>query len=127
MNKQYILVGHEPVPCEDPVVWGNQFRDDKARRVAYDEDGKTSVSTVFLGIDHRHGGDGPPLLFETMIFKDGDEAYCMRYETWERAEAGHTAACLIAFGSDSDAASKMEELRESVVLDKLVDNIIEDG
>jgi hypothetical protein len=35
------------------------------------EDGSWRVSTVWLGIDHRNWGDGPPLLFETMIFSDG--------------------------------------------------------
>jgi hypothetical protein len=32
------------------------------------EDGNIGISTVFLGLDHRHFGDGPPLLFETMVF-----------------------------------------------------------
>lgn len=46
------------------------------------------VSTVFLGLDHNWGG-GPPLLFETMIFTDGEGGYCRRYSAWEEAEAGH--------------------------------------
>lgn len=56
------------------------------------------VSTVFLGLDHQWG-DGPPLLFETMIFRDGDvpdvaelNEWQDRYSTWAEAEAGHAAA-----------------------------------
>jgi len=60
------------------------------------------VSTVFLGLDHQYG-DGPPLLFETMIFAvpEKDESiykndeYCERYSTWEAAEQGHEKACLL--------------------------------
>ncbi len=36
------------------------------KRVARTEVGKT-VSTAWLGIDHS-GGEGPPLIFETMVF-----------------------------------------------------------
>lgn len=52
------------------------------------------ISTVWLGLDHNHV-DGPPLLFETMIFnKVGGyrDIYCNRYSTWEEAEEGHKKA-----------------------------------
>jgi hypothetical protein len=47
-----------------------------------------SVSTVWLGINHRWG-PGPPLIFETMIFGGEHDQGCMRYATEEQAEAGH--------------------------------------
>lgn len=37
------------------------------RRVAEDQVGPFWVSTVWLGLDHQYG-DGPPLIFETMVF-----------------------------------------------------------
>lgn len=54
------------------------------------------VSTVFLGLDHQHG-DGPPLLWETMIFGDGpvpwasgdEQEYQDRYTSADDARAGH--------------------------------------
>jgi hypothetical protein len=52
------------------------------------------LSTVFLGFDHNYGREGPPLLFETMLFKseeDLQEEYCERYATWDEAAAGHRA------------------------------------
>lgn len=52
------------------------------------------VSTVWLGLNHRHD-DGPPLIFETMVFpsKDGPllEIDCLRYSTEAEALAGHAA------------------------------------
>ena len=64
------------------------------------------VSTVFLGLDHQHG-DGPPILFETMVFEIYDPPITMHGRTWDRiqsedfpmdrystredAEAGHVA------------------------------------
>lgn len=54
------------------------------------------VSTVWLGLNHNYG-DGPPLIFETMVFKcgadgkvaDWSELDSDRYTTEEDALAGH--------------------------------------
>lgn len=49
------------------------------------------VSTVFLGLDHGYL-DGPPLLFETMVFPSKEnlsDQLCWRYSTREAAAAGH--------------------------------------
>lgn len=87
----YILDNKCAVECNDILKWGMWF--EKAdRHVAKTEKEDIQVSTVFLGIDHSFG-DGPPLLFETMIFggeHDGDQ---WRYSTWEEAEKGHMEAC----------------------------------
>lgn len=67
------------------------------KRIAYDEIDHVRVSTVWLGLDHRFGGDGPPLIFETMVFpkKNGNwlddyrDVDCQRYATEAEALAGH--------------------------------------
>lgn len=49
------------------------------------------VSTVLLGLDHGFG-EGPPLIFETMVFpSEGDwsELMVRRYSTLAEAVAGH--------------------------------------
>lgn len=58
-------------------------------------DGKW-VSTVWLAIDHRMTREGPPIIFETMVFAmDGPEGGlgesldCDRYATEAEAKAGH--------------------------------------
>jgi hypothetical protein len=92
-----------PFPIEDVVAWGTWF-ETADRHVARDVDERTGwrVSTVFLGIDHGYGVSGPPLLFETMIFKPDHpqqprvfvahwDTQFRRYATWAEAEAGHRA------------------------------------
>jgi hypothetical protein len=63
------------------------------------EIGDAVVSTVFLGLDHNHFGDGPPILFETMIFGGEHDQYQARYETLAEAEEGHQRALELVNGS----------------------------
>lgn len=82
----------EPVPENSIIKWGRSFN--KNRRVALTElpNGGT-VSTVFLGLDHRFSGDGPPLLFETMVFTGGEDKQ-YRTSTWDEATNMHCRVVL---------------------------------
>lgn len=62
----------------------------KERRVALTEGPGWRVSTVWLGLNHSFGG-GPPLIFETMSFEEGEEQEQERYATEAEALAGHEA------------------------------------
>lgn len=88
----YILDGKEVVKVAGLEEWSRRV-DLSNRHVDVTEVGNgVVVSTVFLGVDHRHTifGEGPPLLFETMVFNDyGDDGTQERHSTWEEAEAGH--------------------------------------
>ncbi len=67
--------------------WARRY--EKADRVvAKDIIEDQRVSTVWLGLDHRFG-EGPPLIFETMIFGGPHDEYCDRYCTEEAALTGH--------------------------------------
>jgi hypothetical protein len=93
-TKYYILdAEHRPVEA-DFETWARFFENNKRRRVAHTQLGDVCVSTVFLGLDHRFGDDGPPIVFETMIFGGPlDQERCLRrYSSWDDAEAGHAAA-----------------------------------
>ena len=46
------------------------------------------ISTVFLGLNHQYV-DGPPLLFETLVFGGLLDGEMERYSTWEQATTGH--------------------------------------
>jgi hypothetical protein len=106
----YFVLGEDartPVPA-DLMTWARRYEsgilgaghdgEESARpgagwaRVARTElpDG-VSVSTVFLGLDHRFGNNGPPLVFETMVFCGALDGEQVRYSTWAEAEAGHEA------------------------------------
>lgn len=100
MSFGYRLEGHTPVLDEE---WYKKMGDD--RFVAKDRFlGDYEVSTVFLGLDHGYGF-GPPVLFETMIFRKKDPEtllgitfyaesfYIDSYSTWDQAVEGHKKAC----------------------------------
>ncbi len=70
------------------------------RVVARDElPGQVSVSTVFLGLNHRYVGEGDPLVFETMIFGGPHDGSQWRYTTYNAALAGHDQALARAEGA----------------------------
>lgn len=60
-------------------------------------DGLIRVSTIFLGLDHRFYGRGPPLLFETMTFgADPTARIHARTSTYAEAWQQHRAAVVAA-------------------------------
>lgn len=99
----YKLDGKVVVPCDDVCEWSSWF--DTAHRIVKQEDvGRFWVSTVFLGLDHRFGSDGPPLVFESAVFtrttvelmgkkRPGLSDHNMeRTATWELALEAHARA-----------------------------------
>lgn len=106
MANCYILDGKTPVAATIKE-WSRWFKANLDKRhVAQDTIGRYWVSTVFLGLN-QSWGDGPPLLFETMVFDQGQtkiiewpegtktghnpviDDYTRRWHTWDEAEAGH--------------------------------------
>lgn len=58
-------------------------------RVALTTFPDAEVSTVWLGLDHRFFGEGPPLIFETMVFGSPLDGHCWRWPNEVAALAGH--------------------------------------
>lgn len=90
MIGHYILNAQgEPVLERNFLRWALWF-ERAARHVGEEMVGSSWVSTVFLGLDQRFGGNGPPILWETMVF--GGK---LNQEQWrcaggrEQAEAMH--------------------------------------
>ena len=88
----YILVGKIPIPVKSIDEWMVWLAKQPTftTRVDLTNIGPIMISTVFLGLDHSWGY-GPPMLFETMVFRGGESAECGRYESWEEAAKGHKA------------------------------------
>jgi hypothetical protein len=91
MFGKYILdENNQPVLIEDVMEWARWF--EKADRVvARSVVGIYTVSTVFLGTDHRWDG-GPPILWETMIFTSEPnelDEFQERYTSHEDALSTH--------------------------------------
>ena len=89
MRGRYILKGQEAISCPDVLKW-SQWLEKADRTVAKDTVGVSDISTVFLGLDHSFG-EGPPLLFETMVFGGSLSGEMDRYSTWDDAVGGHNA------------------------------------
>lgn len=96
MTKFYVLDGKTPVPCESLEDWARTFEASN-RHVAQDIISDARVSTVFLGVNHAWD-DGPPLIFETMIFGGPHDGHQTRASTWEEAEQQHAEAVAMLRG-----------------------------
>lgn len=88
-----------PVPCT-LEEFGELYKDSEQHRIVKQTrlPGDILVSTVFLGLDHKfYSDDGPPILFETMIFGGEHDQYQERYTTWHDAWIGHHKAIELIF------------------------------
>ena len=91
MSGYYVLHGRKAVEAESLQGWSSWFfqadREIARTRLA----NGASVTTEFVGVDHRAPGEtGAPLLFETRTFDpDWGNVSRRRYATWSEAKAGH--------------------------------------
>jgi len=81
--------GDEIIETDDTIVWARQFEinDRIIGKTKISEEIK--VSTVFLGVDHADTPEGPPVLFETMVFGGPNDQETQRYCTVKQARDGH--------------------------------------
>ena len=100
MSDKYVLDGKTPVAEPDLMKWANWMetcnrvvrKDTATVKLAGEPIGEVRVSTVFLGLDHSFG-NGPPMLFETMVFGVALDQEQDRCSTWEAAEKMHELMC----------------------------------
>lgn len=91
-------------PLDQMSAW-QLLEDWDYKRVDSTDVGPYWVSTVWLGLDHRFAGDGPPLIFETMVFLKGErddpehvglqDIDVVRYSSLQQAQEGHQAMVLL--------------------------------
>lgn len=98
INHLYVLDDQgEPRVEHDIAVWGRFMTTDERRFVRQqrwqdpERDVEVFVSTVFLGSDHSFG-HGQPVLWETMVFIDGEDVFQTRYTSRDAAIRGHRRA-----------------------------------
>lgn len=89
-------------------------RRDGSFRIGSDHCAGFWVTTVWLGLNHQFFEEGPPLIFETMIFVEnefpGGEAfdYQERYSTLAEAKAGHARALALVKLGDGFETEKIK-------------------
>lgn len=98
--EQYVLVDGKPRKEPDLLAWA-RWNETAERRVALREQGDCQVSTVFLALDHNFSGDGPPLLYETMVFGGALDGEQERASTAEEALAIHARMCARVWPEES--------------------------
>jgi hypothetical protein len=95
---------NDPAWIKNMEKVGKLLEDREYKVVGQDRVGRFFVSTVWVGLNHNYG-DGPPLIFETMVFDEskkqeygigdgkwtslGEDVFTDRYSTEEGAKAGH--------------------------------------
>lgn len=92
----YVLEQGRAVPARD-VITGYLFMERRCnRQVRSTSLGVVWISTVFLAVDHSCTSNGPPVLWETMVFSHEDMPaseeiayYQRRYGSRLEAVAGH--------------------------------------
>lgn len=91
MIRWYDMWGNEVSQAEAMVLWGKKMTDDYGR-LGMDDIGPYWISTVWLATDHGYFG-GPPVLWETMVFRKGSlqPLQTVRYTSAAMAVAGHDA------------------------------------
>ena len=114
--EKYILdENNNPVVEPNVVKWGQWMGTSLRRRVGSDEPiPGVKVSTVFLGLDHSWD-DGPPVLWETMIFGGQFDEYQERYTSFNDAKEGHAKAVLMVLEGNNpkDVSFEQEILMQS--------------
>jgi hypothetical protein len=112
-HKHYILDENDNTVEVDLLTWARWLEDcPHARIIGYT--GITSeiaVSTVFLGLDHRFFGEGPPILFETLIFGGPLDGEGARYCSHDDALTGHK---MLVQRARKAAGQKIKEERANV-------------
>lgn len=122
MNGRYILNDDgEPVPCEDLFLWaawmetGNRvlkqdYVEGERRTVKLsgrEYQQSVGVSTVFLGLDHGFG-EGPPVLWESMVFGTSLDGEQRRYTSRAAALEGHAELVALAREAYKSGADPVE-------------------
>jgi hypothetical protein len=89
----YRLEDHAPVLEPDLVKWAQWYATADVRIAQTFLHPDTELWTMFLGVDHDWRGNGPPLLFETLMFWSWGPEIFWRYATWEDAVRCHHEQC----------------------------------
>ncbi len=80
-----------------PLTSG-KFGGDFIKTIQKTDVGNAEVSTVFLGVNHRHEHDMPPLVFETKVFGGEFDSRQWRCTTLSEAELQHEIAIKMVKG-----------------------------
>lgn len=77
-------------PCESLDNLKNRFENKTLSMVRQNQvSKKVWISTVFIPINMRYFGEGPPIVYETMIFGGKHDQLQIRYSTYKEVLNSH--------------------------------------
>lgn len=90
MNRYILTDSGEIQQVHDLEQWAKWIETNNSKRIVAKTRVNTGVevSTIFLGLDHQFG-DGPPLLFETLVFGGQYDQEQWRWSTRTQAISEH--------------------------------------
>lgn len=95
MYYRYYDLNDQPIKGPDAVLkWGRLYeKEDRRIKQQYTRLGYF-VSTVWLGMNYQYDPKGPPMIYETVVFrgKNRTDVYSERYSTKKEALEGHKRA-----------------------------------
>ncbi len=92
MNSMHYILRDGKIEPAGLMEWAAWFEHPERRMIDRTKVCGYDVSTIFLGLDHSFGRGVEPILFETMVFGDGErENWMWRYATLGEAKRGHYA------------------------------------
>jgi hypothetical protein len=104
---RYVLDGHTPVPVSPDAPNAPSAPAAPCRVALTVIAAHLLVSPVFIGLDYERFAGRPPLVFETLVIRDGRPGECTRYSTWDAAVQGHAVACESLRASLRDPVSRL--------------------
>jgi hypothetical protein len=122
-GRYFVLDGREIV-LTTYMQWMQWFENNSDERMIKQEPvGDCLVSTVFLGLNHSWDPQGPPILFETMVFETGKDGkrdmsgiFQQRCATYDEAEAMHAKAVAWVQGGCQDPDNIHDAIAKSGVI-----------
>lgn len=106
----------------DLWAWVALMEANMDRHVADDQVGLVRVSTVWLGLNHNFTGEGPPLIFETMVFGGVHDEDQWRYPSGAAALAGHDQVVTMVRQAEEQLAQDMVGIKYYLDAQKSQDN-----
>ena len=114
----YFILDAEGCPlATDPETWARWYKSAERRVAVTGITDDVTVSTVFLGLDHRYvyeTGDELPLLWETLVFGGVLDGQMVRYETLGSAREGHDAMVVRVCAAEGVAVQNQVDLMGDV-------------
>lgn len=95
----------------DLWAWAELMENSLDRHVADEMVGSVRVSTVWLGLNHNWSGEGPPLIFETMVFGGVMDEDQWRYPSAAAALAGHDQVVTMVRKAEENLAQSMVNIK----------------